>query len=211
MTRNDNETTPASCCCPAPEKKGSGLLMGLFYGLVPHTFCILFIVFSVLGATAAMSVVKRFLYIRYLFEVIVALSFVFATLSAVLYLKRNGILSVEGARARWKYLSIMYGTTIAVNLLFFMVVFPIAANLDLRASAQTVEAGGARSITLQVSIPCPGHAPLINDELKTLDGVTAIRYQYPNSFRVSYDPAKITVEDILSLEVFKEFSARVRS
>lgn len=196
-----------SCCAPAPNAEGKGFLMGLFYGLVPHTFCILFIVLSVLGATAATSVIKRFLYIPYLFQIIVLLSFGFATLSAVLYLKRQGRLSLPGARARWKYLTILYTTTVGINLLFFLVIFPIVANSQFSRGASVVSAEGAGAVTLQVDIPCPGHAPLIMDELKTLDGVQGIKYGYPNSFRVTYDTAKLSVPQILDLQVFQEFRA----
>ena len=65
------------CCRPVAERKGQGLLWGLFYGLVPHTFCILFIVFSIVGATVATSFVRQVMFIPYLFQLIVALSLVF--------------------------------------------------------------------------------------------------------------------------------------
>ena len=209
-------------------KDSKGFLLGVVYGLVPHTFCILFIVLSVVGATAATSVVKRFMYLPYLFQIIVALSVVFATASSVLYLKRNGILSLPGARFKWKYLSVMYGTTIGINLLFFLVVFPILANVDFtRGAAQAASisasvqqlsgvpsqapagAGPQMSLTLRVAIPCPGHAPLIMDELKKVAGITAIKYGYPNSFRVTYDPSQCDQGRILALEVFQQFKATV--
>ncbi len=207
----------ASRCGPAAKKERQGFLMGIVYGLAPHTFCILFIVFSVLGATAGTSLMRRFLYIPYLFQIIVALSLVFATISAVLYLRRNGLLSLPGVRFKWKYLSVLYGTTVGINLLFFTVVFPLVANADLQrpvaspavASAQGVSAN-AGAVTLQVNIPCSGHAPLIMDELRKVDGVTGVRYQFPNSFQVTYDTSKLTVQKILAIDVFKEFPARVK-
>lgn len=217
-----------SCCRPVP-KRGApggqgnqGFLMGLVYGLIPHTFCILFIVLSVLGATAATSVIKRFLYIPYIFQIIVALSFVFATISAAFYLKRNGLLSMPGIKFKWKYLSVMYGTTVGINLLFFTVLFPLVANADFTrptvnapalASAQAGSPAlspNAGAVTLQVNIPCPGHAPLIMDELKKLDGITGVRYQFPNSFQVTYDSSKLTVQKILAMEVFKSFPAKTK-
>jgi hypothetical protein len=197
----------------------------VFYGLVPHTFCILFIVLSVVGATAATSVIKRFMYFRYLFQAVVALSLVFATVSSVLYLRRNGILSPQGARFKWKYLSVMYGTTVGINLLFFLVVFPLLANVDFTrgaVEARTIEAsvqqlsgvaafpsasGPQESLKLQVAIPCPGHAPLIMDELKKVAGITAVKYAYPNNFLVSFDPTECSRSQILGLEVFQEFKA----
>jgi len=223
------ENLPSSCR-PALRREGQGFLMGLLYGLVPHTFCILFIVLSVIGATAATSLVRRFLYIPYIFQIIVALSFVFATISALLFLRQNGLLSLAGIRFKWKYLTVMYGTTIGINLFFFLVVFPLLANLNFRpvtpvVSAQTINAASATGlapapaaansanagqIKLQVNIPCPGHAPLIMDELKKLDGVTGATYQFPNTFVVNYDAARVTPEKILALEVFRSFPARVQ-
>ncbi len=223
MAEENRTTAPeGSCCCPPPEREGRGFLLGLVYGLVPHTFCILFIVFSVLGVTAATSVIRQFLYVPYLFQAIVALSFLSATISAAFYLKRNRLLSLQGARFKWKYLTILYGTTIAINLLFFMVVFPLVANSDFQRQPSVVAGSGSAVeqpvtganvgfVTLQVDIPCPGHAPLIMDELKRLDGITAIKYQFPNSFRVSYDEGRLTVQEILDLPVFQEFRASARS
>jgi len=63
---------------------------------------------------------------------------------------------------------------------------------------------------LQVDIPCSGHAPLIMDELRKVDGVTGVRYQFPNSFQVTYDTSKLTVQQMLSLPVFREFPARLK-
>ncbi len=215
-----------SCCRPAPERKGKGLLMGLLYGLMPHTFCILFIVFSIIGATAATSVVQRVLYVPYLFQIIVALSLGFATLSAMFYLRRNGQLSWVGARRRWRYLTVMYGTTLAINLLLFWVVFPAAANLDLTARAAAPAPSSVatslavaapnslaaqKSVTLQVDIPCPGHAPLIISELKKVPGVQKATYRSPNLFDVQFDPGATSVETILGQEVFRSFPAQVKS
>ena len=217
----------ASCCLPTPERKGHGFLLGLLYGLVPHTFCILFIVLSIVGATAATSVVKRFLYIPYLFQIILGLSFVFATISAFFYLRRSGLLSGAGVRTKWKYLTVLYGTTIAVNVLLFWVVFPTVANLQAQEASVPAPSTGlaqpigpsapsaadtatAKATTLQVSIPCPGHAPLIMGELKQVDGVLGVKYESPNLFQVRYDPARLTVDKILAQEVFKAFPAQVR-
>ena len=211
---------------PPAEARHRGFLQGLFYGLLPHTFCILFIVFSVVGATAATTVLQRVLYVPYLFQIIVALSLVFATLSAAFYLKRNELLSREGALFKWKYLTVMYATTVGINLLFFLVVFPMVANLVLRPATagaglrvdnsaaaavanQSEVAGAQATITLQVSIPCSGHAPLITGELKKLPGITALNYRFPDRFVVTYDTRQVTLEQILGLSVFQEFTARV--
>lgn len=198
------------------EKKKS-VIQGIIFGLVPHTFCILFVVLSIVGAATATTLLKQLLYFPYFFQIIVALAFVFATVSSVFYLKRNGLLSWAGARFKWKYLTTMFATTIGVNLLFFLVIFPAVANLDFKpfntggvAQAQTISTTNATSVILQVAIPCSGHAPLIIGELEKLDGVVDAKFQGSNLFKVQYDPAKITVGDILAQDVFKSFKAEVK-
>ena len=197
-------------------EKKQGVIQGIIFGLVPHTFCILFVVLSIVSAATATTLLKRLLYLPYFFQIIVALAFVFAMVSSVFYLKRNGLLSWAGARFKWKYLTTMFATTIGVNLLFFLVVFPAVANLDLKpanligvAQAQTISTKDTASVALQVAIPCSGHAPLIIGEVEKLDGVVDAKFQGSNLFKVQYDPAKITVDDILAQEVFKSFKAQV--
>ena len=221
----DDKVPLPSCCAPVRERKHEGFLWGLFYGLVPHTFCILFVVLSVIGATAATSMLKPLLYLPYFFQIIIALSFMFATVSAAFYLRRNGLLSAAGLKAKWRYLTIMYGTTIAINLLFFMVIFPAVANINSAASAEALDSVGVaqvsstaaqpsvalQSVTLQVRIPCPGHAPLIISELQEAKGVRRVRFQGGNLFQVTYDAGQISPKEILAQEVFKSFPAKLRS
>jgi copper chaperone CopZ len=66
-----------------------------------------------------------------------------------------------------------------------------------------------KQITLSVSIPCPGHAYLIKSELKNLRGIEGIEYQPIKTFIVYYDSNKISPEEILSLNIFKEYSAQI--
>lgn len=186
--------------------KKNSLLKGLTYGLIPHTGCIAFIAASVLGATAAMNVFKPLLMNPYFFHILVLLSLVFATVSSVIYLRRNGFLSPFGVKRKWKYLSVMYGSTVGVNLLFFMVIFPLLANASVSADIGNEEFS---SLQLAVAIPCPGHAPLISGELKTINGVVETRFSYPNVFNVLYDSAKTTKEEIMSLDVFNVYKATV--
>lgn len=220
--QNGKSNDLPACCPPTANRKSQGILSGILYGLAPHTFCILFIVFSVIGATTASSLVGSILLAPYLFQIVVALSLVFATLSAAFYLRRNGLLSRAGIRRKWRYLSVMYGTTLAVNLLFFWVIFPAAANLDLTPRAviaSSIRPGESASgslataelgaVTLEVDIPCPGHAPLIISELKNAPGVLGAKYQGQNRFEVSYDARRISLESILALTVFRSFSAKV--
>jgi len=152
-----------SCCQNSRQDQKKGFWSGLLYGLVPHTFCIAFIVLSVIGATTATVFLRRLLILPYFFEILIVLSLVFATLSAVFYLKRLGFLSFTGIKKKWRYLAILYGTTIVINLLFFMVIFPKLANFNSIKSQPKVlsQKMMALPVTLSVDIPCPGHATLI--------------------------------------------------
>ena len=199
------------------EEKRNGLIRGLIYGLVPHTFCTLFIVFSIVGATTATNLLKGLFYLPYFIQIIIALAFVFATISALFYLRRNGLLSWPGIKFKWKYLVTMYAMTVAINMLFFWVVFPAVANLDLSSvqargnSPQAVVSQNVGSVTLEVAIPCPGHAPLIIGELKKVQGVTTAKYQGPNFFQVTYDTTRVTVSQIMAQTVFRSFKAKVKA
>ena len=216
----ENLKKQKSCCLPKDSKGGGkGILKGILYGLAPHTFCILFIVFTVLGLTTVTTLLKPLLLNPYFFYLLIVLSLIFATISATIYLKRNGILSFSGIKRKWKYLLILYGTTIFVNLLLFMVIFPIATNLNsgsgLKTAIMTAFSGKSQllnsqsSITLEVAIPCPGHAPLITEELKKIGGVENVSFRFPNEFDVSYNPTKTSKEEILSLSVFNTYKATV--
>lgn len=204
-----------SCCQSQPQEKKKGLLSGLLYGLIPHTFCITFIVLSVIGATTATVFLKRLLILPYFFQILMGLSVFFATLSAVFYLKRLGFLSWAGAKKKWRYLLTLYGVTLLVNLLFFMVVFPVMANLGQSKSSNEAKkiaqsSGGYLSVvTLQVAIPCPGHATLIISELKKLPGVISVNFKFPNLFEVVYDQEKTSRKEILDLEIFQNFKANI--
>jgi len=188
-----------------------GFLKGILYGLAPHTFCIAFIIFTILGVTTATALLKPLLLNRYFFYILIGLSIVFATISAIIYLKKQGILSFSGIKRKWKYLSILYGTTIFVNLLFFMVIFPKVANLNLNPTPAIVEKTNLSSITLKVDIPCSGHAPLITSELKKIEGIEEVKFSFPNLFDVKYDSSKASKKEILSLEIFNTYKAEVIS
>ena len=217
-----NSNNQESCCKKTDLKMDKkGFISGILYGLAPHTFCIAFIIFTVLGVTTATALLKPLLLNPYFFYILIGLSIVFATISALIYLKKNAILSFLGIKRKWKYLSILYGTTIFINLLLFMVIFPIVANLNsgvgLRASLidtfrsesgfESSESGSL--ITLRVAIPCPGHAPLIIGELKKISGVENVKFRFPNLFDVDYNSQKTSQGEILSLEVFNTYKATV--
>ncbi len=210
MGEEEKSCCDESCNCSERSSEKRGLMSGIIYGLVPHTGCIAFILFAVLGVTAATTALKPLMLNPYFFYILIALSLVFATASAAFYLNRCGLLSASGIRKRWKYLSLLYGTTMAINLALFMVVFPYATNLMSKpALAVDISPDKASSLTLKVDIPCPGHAPLITTELNKIDGVAEVNFRFPNVFAVSYDSAKASKEQILNLDVFNTYKATV--
>jgi len=65
------------------------------------------------------------------------------------------------------------------------------------------------SITLRVDIPCPGHAPLITSELRTIEGVEDVQYRFPNKFVVNYNSQITSKDQILALDVFNTYKALI--
>jgi uncharacterized membrane protein YeaQ/YmgE (transglycosylase-associated protein family) len=220
-------------CCETKkdsEKGPNGLLQGMIYGLIPHTGCIAFILFAIVGATTMSALFQPLLMSRNLFYGLILLSFAFATLSAAVYLNKRDLLSAQGIAKARGYLSVLYGTTVAVNLLFFFVIFPILANavpmpsvgISAMASACPLNSTGEcaqsataqpaaqqalSTLTIRVDIPCSGHAPLIEGELYRLKGVKSVKFTPSNQFTVSYDPTIETKGGILNLGIFKTYPA----
>lgn len=195
-------------CCNTESTIKNNLKTGILYGLIPHSFCIAFVVFSIVGVTAATSLLKKWLLTPYFFPLLIILSLFFATLSSFFYLKREKLLSLEGIKKKKNYLFILFSGIVGVNLLFYLVIFPLAANL--RFSSPKSKALGQNSLssaTISVEIPCSGHAPLIGEELQKIDGVESIRFSLPNQFKVIYDPDKVSLEEILNQEIFNTFKA----
>ena len=205
-------------CCEnknnEPPKKGEkkkGIWNGVLFGAIPHLGCIMFIIASILGATVLMNFFKPLLMNRYFFYWLFAISFVFATFFAILYLRKNKMLSLEGIKKKKGYLTTMYGFTIAINILLFLVIFPLMANISFTGAAvSSTDNSALNNLLLQVSIPCSGHAPLITQELKTIQGVGDVKFSLPNKFSVTYD-SQTNKNEILSLAVFKEYPAKVLS
>lgn len=192
-------------------KNKKGFLWGIFYGLAPHTFCILFIIFSIIGATTGTLLFKNILTIPYFFQILVSISFIFATISAIIYLKRSQNLSIQGLKNKWRYLTILYSTTIIINLLFFTLIFPAAANLHAtQKNITTQQTSQLEKLTLEVNIPCSGHASLIIDELGKTNGIINVSYKIPKNFIITYDPKSTSPTSITSLEIFKEFKAKTK-
>lgn len=204
---------------PKPEPKGArGLKSGIIAALLPHSGCIAFIIFAVVGATTATTLLKPLLLNPYFFYLLMAISVIFATLVAAVYLKKCGCASVPGIKKKWKYLLTLYGTVACTNLLFLMVIFPSVGVLMTSGAGASAPTGAAigvvdttnlASLVLKVAIPCSGHAPLIIGELKNLNGAYNIKYTPPNIFSLNYDLEKISKEQILALDVFKSYPATV--
>jgi copper chaperone CopZ len=203
------------CCNNSKEK--SSLKQGLLYGLVPHIGCIGFVAASILGVTVAVEFFKPLLMNPWFFYILIGISLMFATVSTAIYLKQNNILSMKGVLRKKKYISAMFGSTIGINLLFFLLIFPMAANFGTIVSASPSglailpENNSISTITLQVEIPCSGHAPLISGELKKIQGVQAVKFNFPNNFDVAFDSSKTTKEQMFALDVFKQYPAKVIS
>ncbi len=196
------------CCQTSKNNSPRGILSGVFFGLIPHAFCIAFILFSVLGAVGATAVVKKFLLFPYFFHFLILVSLLLATLSSAVYLKKNYCLCVAGVKNKWRYVTTLYSATILVNLLMFFVVFPALANISPKNATDTT--ANLADLSLSVQIPCSGHAPLIIDELKKENGVSSIAFQLPNIFKIQYDSQKTSPEKITALEIFKTYKATTR-
>lgn len=185
------------CCAIKNESKSNGMKSGIIAALVPHIGCILFLVLTLLGISAGAVYIKQFLMMWWAFPVLILFSFALAGLSSYLYLKRNCCAN------KAKYLSILFGSVIAINALLFFVIFPWAANVSGQSSSNVT---GLSEMTLAVAIPCPGHASLIIDELKK-SGADSVSFNLPNLFTIKYDSSKVDKSQILGLDIFKTYKA----
>jgi uncharacterized membrane protein YeaQ/YmgE (transglycosylase-associated protein family) len=208
MENKENKNLP-ECCKPKQDSKNKGLVQGIIYGTIPHIGCIAFIILSIVGATFAASLFKPLLAKAYFFYFMILLSFVFATISAFFYLRKQG--GIKKAKEHKGYLSILYGTTIIISLIFYFFIFPLLANIPSISanSGQIVSTDANEKISLKVNIPCSGHALLISDEIKKINGIVDVKFSMPNIFDVTFDSSKTTREKILSLDIFKEYPATI--
>ncbi|MFA6889152.1 MAG: hypothetical protein WC254_06675 [Candidatus Woesearchaeota archaeon] len=203
------------CCQSKDENQNNetkGLKQGIVYGLIPHIGCIVFLLLSILGVTTATAFFRPLLASSYIFYGLIGMSLVFATLSAVVYLKRLNMLSVEGIKAKSQYLMILFGTTVFINIFLFMVVFPYTANINFGNGliGSTVASDIATdTLSIAVDIPCTGHASLIKQDIMALTGVSNVEFKSPNIFTVSYDAAKVSQQQILALEIFQSYAATI--
>src|SRR3989337_2598199 len=82
-------------CCEKEKikQKDRTFWKGIVYGLIPHAGCIAFIAFSLLGATSAIFLFKPLLLNSYFFYILIAISFAFATISAIFYFRNKKVLN----------------------------------------------------------------------------------------------------------------------
>lgn len=193
-------------CCTAKENKSRGMISGILFGLIPHSFCVAFILFSIVGAVSATAFLKKFMLIPNLFWLLVITSVILATIAVALNLKRNNCLCKSGVKSRWKYVVTTYTATALVNLFMFFIVFPALANINLQKSP---EKNNLAELSLNVDIPCSGHASLIVDEIKKNCDVDSIAFSAPEKFDIKYNPKETTPEKIVSLEIFKTYPATI--
>lgn len=195
-------------CCS--KKNKSGFQQGILYGILPHSFCIAFILLSIVGSTFLTTLLKPFLLNAYFFPLLIISSLVLATISAFIYLKKTGNLSLKAIANNKNYLITLYSSVIGINLLLFLVIFPLIANSDfLNSNKLTFSGKDLVSKTIIVDIPCSGHAPLIIGEIKKISGIASVIYIPFNKFKIKYDPQKISLEQILSLRIFESFKANL--
>lgn len=205
-------------CTNMQNKSKSGILSGIIYGIIPHSFCIAFALFSIIGAVTATAFLKKILLIPNLFIFLVIISLALATVSSLLYLRKNRCLCALGIRNRWKYLLSLYSATILANLLMFFIVIPALANANSPQDPSWQIAGnqetglaknGLATLSINVKIPCSGHSSLIIDELKKDSGVEFVKFKLPDNFEIAYDPRITSPEKITSLEIFKTYEAKI--
>ncbi|MDD4901101.1 MAG: hypothetical protein PHS62_03245 [Patescibacteria group bacterium] len=194
------------------DRKSRGALLGVLFGILPHSFCVAFALLSIIGAVTASAFLKKFLLIPNLFLILVIISLLLATISSAIYLKKNKCLCGAGVKNKWQYLSLVYAGTIMANVLMFFVVLPAVANVNFQKTlrADTVarlRANNLSELSLKVDLPCSGHASLIIDEIKKNCKARSITFSLPNTFNISYDPEETTPEQITSLDIFKTYKA----
>jgi copper chaperone CopZ len=199
------------------------IIQGIIYGLIPHIGCIGFLLASVLGITFAAELFKPLLANPLFFYGLIILSILLATISSIIYLKKNELLSIKGIKKKKGYLITMYATTIGVSLIFLFIIFPQLASTSFETQNNITNAQlGSQindltpniletqnEITLKVQIPCAGHTFLIVSELKKMTGINSISSPQWDTFIVTFDPTKTTPEKILNADIFRDYSAKI--
>jgi hypothetical protein len=198
---------------PCPGSKKKGFLMGILYGLLPHAGCFLVISLPLLGLTTVSAFLIPLLVNSYFLYILIFFSVICTTISALLYLRRRNALSIKGAKENFRYIAILYGTVLIVNLLVFKLAFPFFANIYAFSSQENNVLGERVELTenlkLEVNLPCSGHAFLVTGQLRNLEGVSNVVYVYPDIFEVVYLFEEISPSEIMEIEIFSEFEAKI--
>jgi hypothetical protein len=206
MENKQKENIPE--CCRQNTGKNNGFWQGVFFGLIPHSFCLAFLLFSILGVTVMSAFFQKFLLIPHFFEFLLGFSILAACFSSIYYLKRLNLLSITGIKQKKQYLIILFVTTIGINFLFLKVIFPQLANIQIR-SAQSQTSTQANMVVISTQIPCSGHAPLISGELLKINGVTKVFYNKQGNFEVSFNSSITNPEQILNASIFQTYPAKI--
>ena len=197
-----------ACCANKNSVKQKGFWQGILFGIIPHSFCILFIIFSALGAAFATEYIKKFLLVPHFFTILVLLSVFFAVIVAGIYLYRTKALNLNGLICNRNYLMILFASTIILNLVFVYGIFPAIANMDNSKKDVAYQDSELSVILIEADIPCPGHAPLIISEVKKLQGISNTEFIFPDKFKISYNKNIINENEIINLEIFSSFKAK---
>lgn len=195
-----NKENLPKCCKP----KSKGIRTGLISGIIPHAGCIAIILFALLGVTVANSFFIKFLSNKYYIYVAFAVSLGIAAFAAFFYTRK---FSDKRIKSHWRYISFLYTSVIAINLLMIYVIFPYAADLSSSGNvASNLE--NTKILKLSFEIPCSGHAPLVISGLQKVNGIASVKYISGKSFEVLYNPGEISKEQILEQDICKEFNAK---
>lgn len=93
--------------------------------------------------------------------------------------------------------------TIITNILVAYLVIPALANgPDKQIETETNQ---LVFTSIEVQIPCPGHAPLIIDELNKIYGIKKVSFKTPRTFGITYNTKETSLENIKTAEIFKSF------
>jgi hypothetical protein len=151
-------------CCNTNNKNENvnGFWSGLLYAIIPHSFCILFVVLSIIGATFATQILRQFLMLPYFMPMLIGLSLLFASISAIFYLKRINNLSWKGIVLKRNYLIILFSTTLIVNILFFNYVMPIIGGI------KPINNSSAQNSATQCNIPTEVFSKTPNEQKNDL-------------------------------------------
>jgi len=196
------------CCKVEKGDSKQFFLSGIFYGLIPHSVCLAFALFSIIGAVTASAFLKKILLVNNIFYYLIAVSLILATLSIYVYLRKAKCLCHDGIKSNWRYITIIYTTTLIINLAFFYYIIPALANIDSGKKINNQQL--VTEVSLKVTIPCTGHSFLIMDEIKKDQGVVDVKFESPDVFKVKYDTKDTSLEEITSLEIFRIFKITVQ-